>query len=232
MGNVRLLHKKGDTTRASNWRPICLQPTVYKLYTGLLAARLSGWLEGNGRLPPTQKGFRPVNGCHENNFVSTSLLDQARRLHRPLYVVWYDLQDAFGSVPHALLWRVLDALGVAPSFVDQCRALYDGAVYTITNAADGTTAPIRREQGVFQGCPLSPLLFIAALSPLQRALEQLDGVGVALADGVRPCTAAYADDMKLFSDSTTGIRRSHDVVCNFLSWTGCAPTQPSARCCR
>ncbi|KAF1325661.1 reverse transcriptase, partial [Globisporangium splendens] len=220
VGNVRLIHKKGDAVDPSNWRPICLQPTVYKLYTGLLAQRLSRWLEANGRLPMTQKGFRPFNGCHENNFVSTTLLDQTRRLHRKLYLVWYDLRDAFGSLPQQLMWSVLADMGAAPEFVQRCRTLYADASFTITNAADGTTQPIRREVGVFQGCPLSPLLFITALAPLQRVLERLDGVGVALADGVRPCCAAYADDIKVYCDSADGIRRCHDAVTQFLSWTG------------
>jgi hypothetical protein len=89
VGNVRLIHKKGDMNAVSNWRPICLQPTIYKLYTGLLAQRLSSWLEGNALLPMSQKGFRQFNGCNENNFMTAMMLDQARRLHRRLSCVSY-----------------------------------------------------------------------------------------------------------------------------------------------
>jgi ribonuclease HI len=220
VGNVRLLYKKGDERDPDNWRPICLQPAIYKLYTGLLARRLSSWLETNDRLPMTQKGFRAFNGCHENNFVATTLLDQSRRLHRRLYTVWYDLKDAFGSLPQELMWRVLVDLGAAPAFVDRCRSLYDGAVYTVTNAADGESRPITRGVGVFQGCPLSPLLFVTALVPLLRRLDDLAGVGVQLAPDVRQCSAAYADDMKLFCDSAVGIQRCHDAFTAFLRWTG------------
>ncbi|CAI5714966.1 unnamed protein product [Peronospora destructor] len=53
-------HKKGDPMKPENWRPICLLPTIYKLYSGLLA----------------QKGFRAFNGCHEHNFLATTMLDQ------------------------------------------------------------------------------------------------------------------------------------------------------------
>uniref|UniRef100_A0AAV1V4B3 Reverse transcriptase domain-containing protein n=1 Tax=Peronospora matthiolae TaxID=2874970 RepID=A0AAV1V4B3_9STRA len=88
------------------------------------------------------------------------------------------------------------------------------------NAKDGVTDPVRQEVGVYQGCPLSPLLFIAALIPLVRRLELLEDVGVPLAEGVRPCTTAYADDIKVFSDSADGIRRCHAVVRRFLQWTG------------
>ncbi|KAJ0390302.1 hypothetical protein P43SY_011928 [Pythium insidiosum] len=220
VGIVRLIHKKGDASVPTNWRPICLQPAIYKLYTGVLTRRLSSWLEANERLPASQKGFRACSGCAEHQFIATSLVDQARRSHRPLYAVWYDLRDAFGSLPQELMWRALDAMGAPPSFVDRVRTLYDDAFFVVANAADGATAPVRREQGVFQGCPLSPLLFIVALAPLLRVLERHTDAGVPLADGLRLCAAAYADDIKVFSGGADGIRQLHGVVERFLAWTG------------
>ncbi|KAJ8524405.1 hypothetical protein ON010_g16713 [Phytophthora cinnamomi] len=167
-----------------------------------------------------QKGFRAFNGCHEHNFVATTLLDQSRRLHRKLYQVWYDLRNAFGSLPQELMWRVLRDLGVDRRFIQRCKDIYAGSAFAIGNAADGATDPVRQEVGVYQGCPLSPLLFIVALVPFLRRLEQLDGVGVPLVDGVRLRTTAYADDLKVFSDSAAGIRKCHGVVARFLTWTG------------
>ncbi|OWY95612.1 reverse transcriptase [Phytophthora megakarya] len=67
--------------------PALWKPTIYKLYSGLLARRLSHWMERNQRLPMAQKGFRAFNGCHEHNLVATTLLGQTRRLHRRLYQV-------------------------------------------------------------------------------------------------------------------------------------------------
>uniref|UniRef100_A0AAV1V4B8 Reverse transcriptase n=1 Tax=Peronospora matthiolae TaxID=2874970 RepID=A0AAV1V4B8_9STRA len=220
VGVVRLVHKKGDPLQPTNWRPICLQPAIYKLYSGLLARRLSCWLELNHRLPMAQKGFREFNGCHEHNFLATTMLDQTRRSRRKLYQVWYDLRNAFGSLPQPLMWQVLRRIGVEPRFINRCQDIYEGSAFVIMNAKDGATDPVRQEVGVYQGCPLSPLLFIAALIPLVRRLELLEDVGVPLAEGVRPCTTAYADDIKVFSDSADGIRRCHDVVRRFLQWTG------------
>ncbi|KAJ0394296.1 hypothetical protein P43SY_007760 [Pythium insidiosum] len=184
VGIVRLIHKKGDASVPTNWRPICLQPAIYKLYTGVLTRRLSSWLEANERLPPSQKGFRACSGCAEHQFLATSLVDQARRLHRPLYAV---------------------------CFVDRVRTLYDDAFFVVANAADGATAPVRREQGVFQGCPLSPLLFIVALAPLLRMLEQDTDAGLSLGYGLRVCAAPYADGIKVFSGGADGIRQLQGV---------------------
>uniref|UniRef100_A0AAV1VP44 Reverse transcriptase domain-containing protein n=1 Tax=Peronospora matthiolae TaxID=2874970 RepID=A0AAV1VP44_9STRA len=193
VGVVHLIHKKGDPMQPTNWRPMCLQPAIYKLYSGLLARRLSRWLELNNRLPMAQKGFRAFNGCHEHNFLATTMLDQSRRSHRKLYQVWYDLRNAFGSLPQPLMWQVLRRIGVEPRFINHCQDIYHESSFVVVNSQDGATDP-------------------------------LEDVGVPLADGVRPCTTAYADDIKVFSNSAAGIQSFHVVVKRFLAWTGLAVT--------
>uniref|UniRef100_A0AAV1VBN6 Reverse transcriptase domain-containing protein n=1 Tax=Peronospora matthiolae TaxID=2874970 RepID=A0AAV1VBN6_9STRA len=156
VGVVRLLHKKGDRLDPSNWRPICLQQAIYKLYAGVLSRRFTRWLDVNGRHADAQKGFRAMNGCGEHNFLAAMLVDQARRKHQELHVVWYDFANAFGSVPHDLLWEALQRQGVPPEFVACCRGLYADAAFTIGNAVDGTTAPIALKVGGVSRLPTQP----------------------------------------------------------------------------
>ncbi|CAI5741780.1 unnamed protein product [Peronospora destructor] len=118
------------------------------------------------------------------------------------------------------MWRVLRHLGVESRFLNRCQDIYQDSAFVVSNATDGVTDPIRHGVGVYQGCPLSPLLFIAALVLLIRRLARLDDVGVPLAADVRPCTSAYADDIKVFCDSADGIQQCHGVVKRFLAWTG------------
>ncbi|KAL5509990.1 hypothetical protein EMCRGX_G005453 [Ephydatia muelleri] len=102
-----LIHKAGDTSSLDNWRPIALQNTIYKVYAGAIAKRLTSWAIETGRLSPSQKGFLPYEGCLEHNFVLRSVLQDARRRKRDLTVSWLDLKDAYSSVTHATLLRVL-----------------------------------------------------------------------------------------------------------------------------
>ncbi|KAG2977827.1 hypothetical protein PC120_g25427 [Phytophthora cactorum] len=222
VGVVRLLYKKGARDDPANWRPICLQQAIYKLYTGVLARRLVRWMDANDRHAPGQKGFRAVNGCGEHNFLAATLIDHARRKHRPLYEVWYDFRNAFGSVPFALLWDSLQRLGVPAAYVDMCKGLYSQAAFVVGNAADGQTQPIQQRVGVFQGCPLSPQLFNIAVSPLLFALRRLPDTGVPLSGDDRPGASAYADDLKTFSSTKAGITKQHELVAKFLGWTGMA----------
>ncbi|KAG8235792.1 hypothetical protein J437_LFUL016125 [Ladona fulva] len=60
-----LLHKGGDADDITNWRPIALQPTMGKIFSGILADRIYLWAIRGRRLSfPFQKGFIP--GAEEN----------------------------------------------------------------------------------------------------------------------------------------------------------------------
>lgn len=109
-------------------------------------------------------------------------------------------------------------MGVPAQFVACCQGIYDAAGFTIGNAADGITAPIAQRVGVFQGCPLSPHLFTAAISPLLHALKRLPDTGVQLSAVDRPGASAYADDLKVFSDTMDGVKRQHALMADFLRW--------------
>uniref|UniRef100_H3GYD3 Reverse transcriptase domain-containing protein n=1 Tax=Phytophthora ramorum TaxID=164328 RepID=H3GYD3_PHYRM len=157
------------------------------------------------------------------------LIDHARRKHRPLYEVWYDFRNAFGSVPLGLLWDALERTGVPAEYIAAVQGLYDHAAFMVGNAVDGSTAPILQRVGVFQGCPLSPPLFSAAISPLLHALQLLPSSGVQLSGDDRPGVSAYADDLKTFSGTKAGVTEQHELVAMFLRWTGMAANPAKCR---
>ncbi|POM77303.1 LINE-1 Retrotransposon-like element, partial [Phytophthora palmivora] len=190
VGVVKLVHKKGSRTVPSNWRPLCLQPTLYKLYASILARRLSAWLEANDRQTPAQKGFRAMNGCNEHNFMAAMALDDARRRSRALYMVWYDLKNAFGAIPPALIWRTMAAIGVDADFITCCQGIYTDSYYTVVNTATG-------------GHTANP-------APARR---------VRLAEDVMVRATAFADDIKGLSATKEGIEAAHQVVQEFLEWS-------------
>ena len=68
--SVILIHKGGDEASVRNWRPICLQKTIYKLYSALIARRIADWAISSGAFSPAQKGFLLFDGCAELNSYS------------------------------------------------------------------------------------------------------------------------------------------------------------------
>lgn len=85
-------------------------------------------------------------------------------------MVFFDLQNAFGSVLHQRLFQMMTRLGVPPDFVSLCSAFYEGSS-TRYRCKDGLTGEIPQQVGVKQGCPLSPILFNLFLQGLLSGLD-------------------------------------------------------------
>ena len=101
---------KWVTSDISNWRPITLSNTLAKLYASVLAGRLGLWAVRNDRISINQKGFIPVDGCCEHNFVLQSTIVDARRSKRHCSVAWLDLTNVFGSGPHETIFTSLQVV--------------------------------------------------------------------------------------------------------------------------
>ena len=55
-----------------------------------------------------QKAFLPgINGCIEHNMAMDEVIKNARKYKKTMYGTWFDLEDAFGSVPHILIEETL-----------------------------------------------------------------------------------------------------------------------------
>lgn len=99
VSNTVLIHKPGDRNVLNNWIPISLGNTIGKLYTAVLADRISSWASHGNRVSPEQKGFTDHEGCMEHNFVLQMSLEDARRRGEEVCIAWLDLANAFGSIP-------------------------------------------------------------------------------------------------------------------------------------
>ncbi len=218
-----LIPKGGDPKDVRNWRPINLQDCIYKLYAAMWARKITEWAVKTGVASKSQKGFMPVNGCHEHLFLAQSILQTSRRAKKPLYMTYYDLKNAFGSIPHELIHAVLRQQGLPDQVREIVADLYDGATFCVATK-EGCTDTIEIQRGVKQGCPLSPILFNLAIEPLVQQLARCQG-GFKLksprgAPPVEVTNTVYADDIKAVASTPDGIRALHKCVERFLRWAG------------
>ena len=113
-----------------------------------------------------------------------------------------DGEKAFDMVQHRWLAEVLEAMGFPPDFRDLVALLYrDAELVVKVNGHHGDAfTPLN---GVKQGCPLSPLLYILSLQPLLASLEEdphIHGIAIPGDHGVgheEARVSAYADDLLL-----------------------------------
>ncbi|GBO08324.1 Retrovirus-related Pol polyprotein from type-1 retrotransposable element R2 [Araneus ventricosus] len=161
---------KTNLDDVTNWRPIALSNTIYKIYTKVLAGRLQDWATRFSALSPCQKGFTPFDGVLEHNFVLQTRLETARARKQDLCVAWLDVTNAFGALPHQLIYKALTAAGTGEDFVNIIRDLYTGCTTNILSN-DSATNPISISSGVKQGCPISGLLFNISIDHILRKIQ-------------------------------------------------------------
>ncbi|GFT23331.1 retrovirus-related Pol polyprotein from type-1 retrotransposable element R2 [Nephila pilipes] len=206
---VVLIPKSGDPTDITNWRPVSLLNTTGKVFSSVLAARLSSWSDINNRLSSFQKGFRENDGCAEHNFLLEQAIGHARRAHKVISMAWLDLENAFGSVPHTFILGALERAGVPESTIALVSALYTGSTSTI-RVESGWTDPIPMCAGVRQGCPLSSIIFNLTLEQILRT-GLLPDAGFELFSNSISCLA-YADDLLIIDSSSAGLQRTIDLI--------------------
>ncbi|GFS54640.1 retrovirus-related Pol polyprotein from type-1 retrotransposable element R2, partial [Nephila pilipes] len=206
MSNCVLIHKKDDLSLIENWKPISLSNTIYKLFMKCLTRKLQDWCSFNQVLSSAQKGFTPHDGVIEHNFLLSQFIENAKRNKTDAILAFLDISNAFGSLPHEVLFNALEREGVDVEFTTLIQNIYLGS-NTCILTEDGPTEPIPILRGVKQGCPLSGLLFNIAINNI---LVEVQG------DNDSRKILAFADDLVLLSKSSDDLQMQIDKVASLL----------------
>ena len=201
--------KKKDPKRPSNYRPISLVNTVYKVYASMLHTRLK--LAIDDRISPSQYGFRSGRSTSAPLFVIRRLLELHERHGVSFYALFLDWAQAFDSVSHSALRISFTRLGVPSAFIEAVMAIYSTAQFQVK---DSTSFSARYSflRGIRQGCPLSPYLFILVLSVLMEDVtssyrSQFGILYSVVTHGIPLTDIEYADDTLLLSRAAQSLNR-------------------------
>jgi hypothetical protein len=107
-------------------------------------------------------------------------------------------------MPHEVLWHVLAGLEVEGRFFRCLQIMYAKDTICINHPSEGVTSSFRCQQGVKQGCLLSPLLFGLYLDALERCLDGRKCNALALTD-LHVWLLFFADGFALMSKSKVGL---------------------------
>ena len=191
------LPKKGDTRDCKNNRTISLISHASKILLYIIVERMKQYL--SREIPPEQAGFVEGRGTRDQIANIRIIMEKAMEFNFPVYMCFIDYSKAFDTVQHQKLWTTLVSMGFPKHVIELLRTLYDHQESTVRTAC-GDTDWFNIEQGVRQGCILSPHLFNAYAEYIMRlALENNDsGISVG---GRSINNLRYADDTTLLAGS-------------------------------
>ena len=212
LGIVTLLHKKDDKTDLKNWRPITLLNFDCKLFSKLLATRMTKVLGEVIHLD--QACALPGRRITDNLVLIRDTICYARDRNIRVLALNLDFEKAFDRVSHQYLFKVLQKLGFPGRFIAWVGLLYRDISSKFVVSGHLTKA-VDLHCGVRQGCPLSALLYIAAIEPLAQILRRdqwINGVSIPGSGGETAKCFLYMDDVNLLLTDRTSIDRTLDLT--------------------
>jgi hypothetical protein len=169
LATLALIHKgKGaDVNEPKSFRPICLTSTFSKIFTTFLANHASVHMLKNKFFADSQKAYiKGLSGVVEHHATLEAALDflaSGKGKKDQMVLILTDISNAFGSVSHNLIIFALEYYSFPRWFIDIVRSLYTDLFIKITDS-EGKSEHVKQLIGVFQGDPLSAILFIIVMN--------------------------------------------------------------------
>ena len=120
----------------------------------------------------TQTGFLPQRWIGDNIFAHLETIDFHQYSQQPGVLLFLDFEKAFDRLDRPWMERCMAAVGFGAGAQRWVSLLHVGTTARV--AFNGWhTARFPVQSGVFQGSPLSPLLFVLAVQPMAAHARQL-----------------------------------------------------------
>jgi hypothetical protein len=181
-GHLIPIFKKGDRSDISNYRPICIQSCVPKMFEAILLAKIKNDIAVI--ISNKQHGFMQHRSTLTNLLSFQADIMDALVLRSQTDCVYTDYSKAFDRVPHDILLSKLCSYGVSGSLLRWLTSYLSDRDLSVKIFGTVSSTFFARS-GVPQGSHLGPILFNIFINDL---LDEFDGVRFVL----------FADDLKIY----------------------------------
>jgi hypothetical protein len=209
---VSVIFKKGNPAECGNYRPICLLTVCHKLFMAMIKQRLLD-AGADAFIWPSQFGFRPGCSTEQAIYIARRRIELARAQRGGrVSLLALDWAKAFDSLNVASLIDALRRFGLPADLLNVLHSLLSSRKFLVRDC--GSSSDLRPQlSGISQGCTLSPLLFVMAMSVLlEDAVSMLSPGARQAYDRGDLSDVVYADDTLLISVSDAHLAEYLRVV--------------------
>ena len=200
-----------DARDIPSYRGITLASVMCKLFSSILNARLSTWVEENKILVEEQNGFRKGRSTAEQVSSLSNIINTRKKNRLSTYCAFIYFKNTYDYVDRDVLWSRLEGLGINGKISCAIRSLYESVSACVR--FNGTYSEwFKINVGLRQGCPLSPILFNHFINDFSCKLKAV-GEDVDIG-GEKVCihVLLYADRIVLLSASENGLQNMLDIL--------------------
>ncbi|MEL7079400.1 MAG: Ulp1 family isopeptidase, partial [Cyanobacteria bacterium J06582_2] len=211
--------KEDGATVVEKFRTVSLLNVEGKLYFGMQADRLVTYTLANGYIDTSiQKGGVPaVSGCMEHTAILSQLIREAKAGKKDLVVVWLDIANAYGSIPHSLIQLALRRAHVPEEVCKLVESYYADMKIRFTTK-EFTTDWQRVEKGIITGCTLSVILFALSMTMLAMSVKE-ETKGPRTVSGQRQVsTRLFMDDIVTTTENMVQTKHLLNKLVGKLEW--------------
>ena len=196
---ISVLYKEGkDPESCSSYRPISLLNVDQKIFTAIIAKRLSNIMPSIINLDQT--GFVKDRLLSDNIHRTFNVIDYALKSKLPMLTITLDAEKAFDRIFWAFLVEVCKKFRFNQTFINLIRGMYKHPQARVR--VNGTLSdPFTIKRGTKQGDPLSPQLFALCIEPLAERIRQNAEVRGVYVGEEEHKIALFADDIILYLTS-------------------------------
>ena len=150
LANVIPVHKKGDRTDASNYRPISLLSCLGKVFEKCVFKHMYNFLNNHNKITPVQSGFTPGDSAVYQLIDLYDTFCRALDDGKEVRVVFCDISKAFDRVWHRGLLFKLRRMGICGPLLNWFQSYLNNRLQRV--ALEGCVSDYREiKAGVPQG---------------------------------------------------------------------------------
>ena len=187
-------------------------------------------LRGENILPENALGFMSGNRTSDAHLILHYVTqDYCHKNNKFLYSCFVDFSKAFDCIPRDILFKRLIEKGITGKFFNLIKNIYMHEKCQV-KIGEMLSDPFDANQGVRQGCILSPILFNIFISDLPNILNNPENDPAKIGILKTLSCILWADDLVMLSETKEGLKKMVEKLAGFALENGLKINADKTKC--